>query len=382
MVSITKLYFGAKENFDELRYGTDAKDRKPVVVWNLTAKCNLSCRHCYALAKTDKDVVEPITTEKGQEIIDDLSSFGVPVLLFSGGEPLLREDIFHLLGYASKKGLRTVLSTNGTLIDYDVAKKLKENGVSYVGISVDGTSEVNDSFRGKKGAFQMALEGIRNLKKVKLKVGIRFTINRENFHSIPEIFDLTEKEGVDRICFYHLVYSGRGKNLMDLDLTPEERRGVLDYIIRRTGEIFKRNRNIEVLTVDNHADGPYLYLKLLKEDPERAKEVYKLLLKNEGNLSGVGIASIDEEGYVHPDQFLRDFSIGNVLERPFSQIWTDESHLLFNLLKNKKNYVKGRCAKCRFLNVCGGNFRARAYAKTKDIWAEDPQCYLTDEEIS
>lgn len=382
MVSITKLYLGAEESFDQLRYGTLPWERKPVIVWNVTKRCNLFCKHCYASAKTSDAEKEKISTEKAKEILDDLSSFSVPVILFSGGEPLLREDIFEILDYARKRGLKTVLSTNGTLINEDAAKRIKDAGVSYVGISIDGIGDVNDIFRGKKGAFELATQGIRNLKKMKLKVGIRFTINRENYKFIPEVFDFFEKEEIDRICFYHLVYSGRGRNLMEIDLSPEERRGVLDYIIERTRTVFEKNKKIEVLTVDNHSDGPYIYLRLLKENPERAKKVYELLKKNGGNLSGVGIACIDEEGNVHPDQFWRDFTIGNVLERPFSEIWTDQSDPLFNSLKDKKKYLKGRCGRCNFIDMCGGNFRARAYAKTNDPWEEDPQCYLTDEEIS
>ncbi|MCX7857088.1 MAG: radical SAM protein [Deltaproteobacteria bacterium] len=381
MVSITKLYCGAEETFDQLRYRTNARERKPVVVWNLTRRCNLFCKHCYAASNAEKNDREEISKEEAKLTIDDLSSFGIPVLLFSGGEPLLREDIFELFDYAQKKGIRTVLSTNGTLITEEVAKKLKKVGVSYVGISLDGIGEVNDIFRGKNGAFEMAKQGIINCKKSNIKVGIRFTINRENFGQIPAILDFFEKEGVDRICFYHLVYSGRGKNLMTLDLTHEERRQIMDYILVRAKEIFTKNGKIEVLTVDNHADGPYVYLKLLKEDPKRANEVYELLSKNEGNLSGIGIACIDESGNVYPDQFFRDLKLGNIRERPFSAIWSDESNEMLVQLRNKKLYIKGRCSKCKFLHICGGNFRARAYQKTKDFWAPDPQCYLTDEEI-
>jgi radical SAM protein with 4Fe4S-binding SPASM domain len=150
----------------------------------------------------------------------------------------------------------------------------------------------------------------------------------------------------------------------------------------RTRDSFNKGRQIEVLTVDNHADGPYIYLRLLNENPLRAKEVAELLMMNEGNSSGVGIACIDEKGNVHADQFWRHYSFGNVLERPFSEIWMDTSNELMAKLKKKKQFVQGRCAACRWLNICGGNFRVRAEAVSGDIWADDPQCYLRDEEIT
>lgn len=381
MVSITKLYLGADETFDKLRYGTDAKDRKPVVVWNITGRCNLSCRHCYSQSGRDIDAQSELSTEEAKSVIDDLSHFSVPVVLFSGGEPLVREDIFELLEYAKNKGLRTVLSTNGTLITKEIAKNLASLQVSYVGISLDGIGEVNDVFRGKRGAFNDALRGILNCKKEGLKVGIRFTITRLNYEHIPKIFDFFDSYEIDRICFYHLVYSGRGRSLMDLDITSAERRKLLDFILDRAKRTYER-RKVEVLTVDNHADGPYIYLRLLKEDKEKAERVMELLKINSGNVSGLGIASIDESGFVHPDQFLKDIDLGNVKEKPFSQIWTDEENEILSKLRRKKEYLKGRCARCRFLEICGGNFRARAYAKFNDLWMEDPQCYLTDEEIA
>lgn len=381
MVSITKLYLGADEAFDHIRYGLSPKERKPVVVWNITGRCNLNCRHCYAHSRKDTETHGELSTEEAKSVIEDLSRLGVPVILFSGGEPLLRKDIFELLDYAREKGLKTVLSTNGTLIIRDVAKILSSLSVSYVGISLDGLYEVNDLFRGKDGAFSEALRGILNCKNEGIKVGIRFTITKLNYEHIPKIFDFFDSYEIERICFYHLVYSGRGRSLMDLDISAEERRRILDLIIRRAKEIYEK-RKIEVLTVDNHADGPYVYLKLLEEDLERAKKVLELLKTNSGNLSGLGIACIDEKGFVHPDQFLRDINLGNLRDVPFSKIWTDEKNEILSMLRRKRNYLKGRCSRCRFLDICGGNFRARAYAKYGDLWMEDPQCYLTDAEIS
>ena len=391
MIGISKLYCGTVEPSDALRYGRHSgqlpshllqfsEDKKPVVVWNVTRRCNLKCVHCYAQAK-DQAFDNELTTAQGKTLIDDLAAFGSPVMLFSGGEPLMRPDLPELAEYAVSKGMRAVISTNGTLITPDMARTLKKIGLSYVGISLDGMEKIHDRFRAVKGCFQDALEGIRNTQEAGIKVGLRFTINKFNVEEIPAVFDLLEDMDIPRVCFYHLVYAGRGSRLVEDDLSHEETRRVVDLIIDRTKDLHDRGKPKEVLTVDNHADGPYLYLRMLKEDPERAKEVLELLQMNEGNNSGRGIGCVSWDGEVHADQFWRHYSFGNVKDRPFSEIWTDLSNPLMKQLKDKKQYVKGRCASCQWLNVCGGNFRVRAEATADDVWAPDPACYLTDEEI-
>ena len=391
MIGISKLYCGTVEPSDALRYGRHSSklpshllqfsaDKKPVVVWNVTRRCNLKCVHCYAHAR-DEVFPNELSTREGKGIIDDLAGFGSPVILFSGGEPLMRPDLIELADYAVSKGMRAVISTNGTLITPAVAGQLKHVGLSYVGISLDGMRDVNDRFRGVRGAFQMALDGIEACKQAGIKVGLRFTMNRLNAREIPAIFDLLEERNIPRVCFYHLVYAGRGSKLMKEDLSHEETRKAVDLIIDRTVDLHRRGKSKEVLTVDNHADGPYLYLRLLREGNARASEVLELLEMNEGNNSGRGIGCISWDGAVHADQFWRHTSFGNVRERPFSAIWTDLSNPLMKQLKDKKEHVKGRCAVCRWLPVCGGNFRVRAEAATGDLWTPDPACYLTDEEI-
>jgi len=391
MIGISKLYCANIEPSDALRYGRKSKelpshllqfskDKKPVVVWNMTRRCNLKCVHCYARA-VDPEGKDEISTEQAKQIIDDLAAYGAPVMLFSGGEPLVRQDLTELAHYAVGKGMRAVISTNGTLITKEKAKELKDVGLSYVGISLDGGEEVHDRFRGVPGAFKKALEGVENCQAEGLKVGLRFTINKRNVGEIPKIFQLLDEMEIPRVCFYHLVYSGRGSELIKEDLGHQETRDMVDLIMDETKKLFDAGKPKEVLTVDNHADGPYVYLRLLKENPKRAEEVYELLQFNEGNNSGRGIGCISWDGSVHADQFWRNHTFGNVLERPFSEIWDDPNIELLAKLKNKKAYVKGRCASCRFLNVCAGNFRARAEAYYGDIWAPDPACYLTDEEI-
>lgn len=392
MIGISKLYCGTVEPSDALRYGRSSSnlpshllqfslDKKPVVVWNITRQCNLKCVHCYAHAKSTP-VDNELSTSDGVKLIDDLAQFGAPVLLFSGGEPMMRKDLPELAGYAVKKGMRAVISTNGTLITEQAAKTLKEIGLSYVGISLDGMEDINDRFRGVRGAFNSALDGIRNCMDAGIKVGLRFTINKKNFFEIPRIFKLLEEMEIPRVCFYHLVYAGRGSKLIEEDLTHEETRSAVDTIIDHTRRLHEKGKEKEVLTVDNHSDGPYLYMRLLKENPARAGEVLELLKMNEGNNSGRGIGCISWNGDVHADQFWRHYSFGNIKERPFSEIWTDTSNPLMKQLKEKKKYVKGRCANCRWLDICAGNFRVRAEAITGDVWAPDPACYLTNQEIS
>ena len=391
MIGISKLYCGTVELSDPLRYGRHSKDlpshllqfssdKKPVVVWNMTRACNLCCVHCYAGASPQSSEPE-LTTEDGFKLIDDLAAFEVPVILFSGGEPLMRTDLIELAGHAVDRGIRAVISTNGTLIDEENVLQLKDAGVSYIGISLDGLEIVNDQFRGKQGAFQMAISGIKHCQKADLKVGLRFTINKLNVDQVPGIFDLVEEMGIERVCFYHLVYSGRGSNLKEQDLSHDETRRVVDYIIDRTKDMHDMGLQREVLTVDNHADGTYLYLRMLRESNPRAPEVLELLRMNGGNSSGEGIACVSWDGVVYPDQFWREHSFGNVQTKPFSEIWSDLTNPLMAQLRQKKTYAKGRCAMCRWLDICGGNFRARAEAVTGDIWGEDPACYLTDEEI-
>jgi radical SAM protein with 4Fe4S-binding SPASM domain len=278
--------------------------------------------------------------------------------------------------------MRAVISTNGTLITRDKAEELKHIGLSYVGVSLDGMEAVNDRFRKKKGAFREALAGIKNCQEVGLKVGLRFTINTMNIDEIPRIFDLLEENRIPRVCFYHLVYAGRGSDLLDHALEHQETRKAVDLIIDRTKALHDKGIPAEVLTVDNHADGPYVYLRMVEESNSRADDVLSLLKMNEGNNSGRGIGCISWDGSVHADQFWRHYSFGNVLERPFSEIWSDLSNPLMAKLKEKKKHIKGRCSTCKWLDICAGNFRVRAEAVSDDTWAPDPACYLTDEEIT
>ena len=379
MISMTRLLCDAAGPGDHLRY--EKKDiSRPVVVWNCTRQCNLSCIHCYANADGQRSP-EEMDTAAGRAFIRDLADFGVPVILFSGGEPLLRKDLFPLASLARELGIRVALSTNGTLITDKVAREIKQIDFAEVGISLDGIGANNDHFRGRNGAFEAALTGIRNCIALGLRVSLRLTITRFNYQEIPAIFRLVEAEGIDRVCFYHLAYSGRGGNLQKEDITHAQTRSVVDMICEHTLDLYQRGLSKEILTVGNHADGVYLYLKLREYDPQRADRALELLQANGGNNSGIKIGAVDDRGNVHPDQFWWHYSLGNVRQRKFGDIWTDTSEPLLMGLKNRKSLLKGRCAQCQYLDLCNGSLRVRAEAVFGDVWAEDPACYLTDTEI-
>lgn len=384
MLDITKLWCGLDSQSVKLRYGHgSAGARKPIVVWSSTKRCNLKCVHCYANSTCESGAKE-LTTAEAKVMMDDLAAFGVSALLFSGGEPLMRPDFPELLAYAVSKGLRVTISTNGTLITPETAARIKAAGVTYVGISFDGIGPVNDKFRGVDGAFDKALSGLRALRAVGQKTGLRFTLTRHNAENLEKIFDFIEKEEIPRACFYHLVYSGRGGALSKDDLTHEESRKAMETIIAGAERLAKLPKPIEILTVDNPCDNVYLYMKLRKKDPARAAAMLEMMEWNGGgaNGSGVTLSNIDWDGNVHPDQFWQDLDLGNVRDIPFSRLWGEGLHPALKQLRNRLPLLKGRCGTCAWKGVCGGGFRVRALRATGDMWAADPACYLTEEEIS
>lgn len=391
MLGVSRLLNGTVGVSDVLRYGRQtqgapahllhySQDKKPVVVWNITRRCNLACLHCYS---DSHDRVYPgeLTDQEGRRLLDDLAAFGAPTVIFSGGEPLFRQGVFALAAHARELGLRCVLSTNGTLISAETARRIRQVGFAYVGISLDGIGEVHDRVRGRAGAFEEALTGLRRCRDEGVRVGLRFTVHRRNVAQLPAIFDLLEEEDVPRCCIYHLAYAGRGERIRSLDLDPLETRRTVDYIFQRARDFHQRGIEKEILTVDNHADNPYLYLRVRRDEPERADQVRRLLRWNGGNQSGVAVASIDPQGGVHADAFSWHYHFGNVRERPFSAIWTDTRDPKLGVLKDRKKLLKGRCRVCRFVDICNGNLRVRAERYFGDFLAPDPACYLTDAEI-
>ncbi|MDG6221698.1 MAG: radical SAM protein [Candidatus Bathyarchaeota archaeon] len=397
MIGVSKLLCDLESESDGLRYGINnnqilkqikhhpinVKSNKPIVIWNVTNKCNLNCLHCYATAMVESNNKE-LSTEEGMHFLDSLADYKVPVVIFSGGEPFLRPDLFELIEYANSIGLRPVISTNGTLIDKKKAEIAKSVGVKYIGVSLDGLENTNDKFRGVSGAFQNAVIGMRNSIKAGIKTGLRFTLTRHNHRDIPGVLLNLKEIGVNRCCVYHLDYCGRGKDIVKQDLNPKVAREAINSYFELTRNHHANGYNIETLLVGNYCDAGFLYLKLLKDDPERAKWAYNLLKENGGDGTGETIAAVDPFGFVHANQFWQDYSFGSIRDRSFGEIWEDTSDPIMLGLKNKNKYITGRCAadNCRFFEICKGGSRVRALVGSGDIWASDPACYLTNNEIA
>jgi heme d1 biosynthesis radical SAM protein NirJ len=360
--------------------GPVRKPPGPVVIWNLIRRCNLTCKHCYSIS-ADIDFKGELDTGEVFAVMEDLKSFGVPVLILSGGEPLLRPDIFEISRRARDMGFYVGLSTNGTLIDAKNIDTIAEVGYDYVGISIDGKRETHDKFRRKPGAFDASMAGIRLCREHDIKVGLRFTMTEDNAVELPDMLQLMQDEDVNKFYLSHLNYAGRGNRNRDSDVRHAITRGAMDLLFATALEHAQRGDNLEFVTGNNDADGVYLIQWVRRHYPEMEGHLAAKLEQWGGNSSGVNIANIDNLGDVHPDTFWWHYSLGNVRQRPFSRIWQDTSDPIMAGLKATPRHIKGRCGSCRYFNVCGGNTRVRALQLTGDPWAEDPACYLTDEEI-
>mgnify|MGYP000141399043 FL=1 len=356
------------------------KPTGPVVIWNLIRRCNLTCKHCYATS-ADKDFPDELGTQKVFSVMDDLKLFGVPVLILSGGEPLMRPDIFEISHRAKDMGFYVGLSTNGTLITEDNIQNIVVVGYNYVGISIDGMRETHDKFRRKQGSFDAAMRGIRLCHEAGIKVGLRFTLTQDNKQDFPALLQLMDDEGLGKFYLSHLNYAGRGnKNRRD-DLHHKMTRVAMDLLFETCLKDVKAGRKREFVTGNNDADGVYLLLWARRHMPEHADHLEILLRSWGGNSSGVNISNIDNIGNVHPDTMWWDYSIGNVKERQFSDIWMDTTDPLMAGLKLKARPVEGRCGTCTYRSICGGNTRTRAWQLSGNFWAEDPGCYLNNSEI-
>ncbi len=352
----------------------------PVVIWNLVRRCNLTCKHCYATS-ADKDFPGELSTGQVYHVMDDLKQFHVPVLILSGGEPLMRPDIFEISHHARDMGFYVGLSTNGTLIDESNIQDIVDVGYNYVGISIDGTRETHDKFRRKQGAYDEALNGIRLCRDAGIKVGLRFTLTQDNRQDLPALLQLMDDENIDKFYLSHLNYAGRGNKNRGDDLHHKMTREAMDLLFETCWNDVLAGKKREFVTGNNDADGVYLLLWARRHLPQYAGQIESLLNNWGGNASGVNISNIDNVGNVHPDTMWWDYTIGNVKQKAFSEIWMDTSDPLMAGLKQKQRPLEGRCAVCSYLKICGGNSRTRAWQLSGNFWAEDPGCYLENSEI-
>ncbi|MCZ7573343.1 MAG: radical SAM protein [Ardenticatenaceae bacterium] len=397
MLSVSNLLCDYRAGNEQLRYGHTGHRRsnrageslasdpfngapRPVVVWAVTKACNLRCVHCYASADA-RPAEGELTYAEGIALLDDLRAFGVPAVLFSGGEPLVRPKTPDLIAYAQSIGLSCTLSTNGVLIDEAMADRLAALGLKYAGISLDGIERRHDKLRGKAGAFAATLAAIDRCRARGIKVGLRFTVHALNQEDLDAIFDLCLEHDIQRLCIYHLAYAGRGGKMQKVDLTSEQTRSVVDRIFELTQHFHAEGRPLEVLTVGNHADAAYVLLYLERENAPRRAAVEARLAGTGGNRSGCNIASIDPIGNVHYDQFSWHYTCGNIRTTPFSQLWMEADDERLAILRERRAFLPARCQACRFVAICNGNLRTRAEAATGNWLGFDPSCYLTDEEI-
>ena len=376
--------FRITQYLQEILYPTPVVPRRdppgPVVIWNLIRRCNLACRHCYSIS-ADVDFPGELTTPEIEATMDDLRAFGVPVLILSGGEPLLHRDVFAISKRAKSMGFYVGLSTNGTLIDEAMLPKIAEVGYDYVGISLDGMAATHDRFRRKLGAYDASLRAVRLLRAAGIKVGLRFTLTQDNAHDLPALLDLLDAEDVDKFYLSHLNYGGRGNVNRKTDAHHRTTRVAMDRLFQACWGHIVRGRAKEFVTGNNDADAVYLLSWVRERFPERAAHVEAKLRQWGGNASGVNVANIDNLGNVHPDTFWWDYTLGNVKKRRFSDIWSDTSDPIMAGLKARPRHVGGRCGECAHFAICGGNTRVRAWKAYGDAWAEDPACYLDDDEL-
>lgn len=356
------------------------KDPRPVIVWNVNNLCNMTCPHCYASAVRRRSESRELSTEECKQIIDRLADWGVRVLIFSGGEPLLREDLFQLLQYATSKGLHPQLSTNGVRITNERAQRLKDAGVEYVGVSLDGKPEFNDAYRGIHGGFSRALDGLRFIREAGLKTGVRMTVHQRNKADLMWLLDLAVEERFSRFYISHLLYSGRADAMSDDDLGAEDSRTLMNQVFEKSRALLKKGSQTQVVSGGNDADGPYLMLWVREKlGVEAARKVMDLLRLRGGNSAGEKIWNIDHRGEVYADQFFRSMTAGNILKDTPDTIYKSR---LFRQLRDRENRLKGRCTECLHLPLCRGSHRERALFATRDLWGSDPACYLDDAMIA
>jgi len=361
------------------RTSPPGSSRAPVVIWTLLRRCNLTCKHCYATS-ADSPFRDELDTRAALQVIDDLHAAGVRVLILSGGEPLLRDDLFELSAYARAKGFFVALSTNGTLIDEHNIEQVAAAQFDYVGISIDGLEATHDAFRQLKGSFASSMRAIQLCREQGIRVGMRTTLTQQNYPQLPALLDMLHEYDVQKFYLSHLNYSGRGKRSRTLDAHQQMTREAMTQIFQRAWQDIENGRDSDFVSGNNDADAILLLHWVQQHMPQHSEYLHDMLQAWGGNASGSGIANIDNTGEVHPDTYWWQHSVGNVRQTSFRDIWLDQPQPLLQQLRQHPRAVGGRCAQCRWLSICNGNTRTRAWAEG-NLWGEDPGCHLSDAEI-
>jgi AdoMet-dependent heme synthase len=335
-----------------------------LVAWETTRNCNLSCVHCRASATLGPYRGE-LNTQAAYNLLDEIASVGNPIIILTGGEPLLRHDIFDIASYGTDQGLRMVMAVNGTLVTPQTASRMVASGIRRISVSLDGASaERHDTFRGVKGAFTGALEGIKNAKEAGLEFQINTTITKSNLNQIPDILSLAESLGAVAHHIFLLVPTGRGKYLIDQEIDAREYEQTLNW--------FYDQRDKTSLQLKATC-APHYYRILRQRAKEEGRKVtfesHGLDAVTRGCLAGTGFCFVSHVGVVQPCGFL-DLPCGNVTEQPFGDIWRNSE--VFKKLRDPRQ-LSGKCGLCEYRRVCGG-CRARAYEATADFMAAEPLC--------
>ncbi len=350
-----------------------------LVVWDFTHKCNLSCKHCYS--NSGAAVQPELTTKEAISVVDQLADFGVTALAFSGGEPLSRKDFFEVASHAAKRGLYVSVATNGTLLTEENVKKLKQAKTNYVEVSIDGaTAQTHDSFRGVSGAFDKAVAGLKTCVEADLCACIATTATKSNLAEMSGILDLAEEIGAARFTYFNFIPTGRGKELYDQDLSPEEREKLMLHLLDRMSKGYK----VTILTtapqlarVALQCQGPGDEATMSMAHMQTVK-VSKKAVPLADFIGGCGAGrlycSLSPQGDVHPCVFF-PVNVGNLKKEKFGDIWLNSR--LFNTLRDREK-LKGACGKCSYKYICGG-CRARANAYHDDFLSSDPGCVLAKE---
>ena len=366
MLRITGLIKKTLENYPE-KISLPAADAK-ILIWNITGKCNLTCQHCYN--RSDKFNEAGLSADVIIKTIPSLKKIGIKSVILSGGEPLLRNDIFDIAKALKNENIMTSLSSNGTLINIGNIKAVKDS-FDYVGISLDGDEETHDKFRGIEGSFKKAANAVNVCIENDVKAGLRFSLTKFNYDKLDYFVDLALKFKVPKIYISHLVYSGKGAFYDDLDAGQYAE--ISKKIINTAIKLIEKGKKLDIVTGNSEEEAVILLDVFEDRYPDLKAKLYKKLACWGGNQAGIRLINIDYNGFIKPDPFY-EYRAGNIKYDDISEVYMQDP--LFVKLRDRKRFLKGRCASCRYLDICNGGSRARAYSIYNDYFAEDPSCYV------